>query len=65
MELFIIFRRAKQVAEQMGIAVAHAMVGEYLTVQEMGGFQMFVAKLDDELLALMNAPADAAYWTVR
>ena len=38
---------------------AHAMVGEYLTVQEMGGFQMCVARMDDELLALWDAPCDS------
>jgi phosphoenolpyruvate---glycerone phosphotransferase subunit DhaK len=65
MEQFIVFRRAKQVIEAQGIEVAHAMVGEYLTVQEMGGFQMFVAKLDDELLSLLKAPSDAPSWTVR
>jgi dihydroxyacetone kinase-like protein len=65
MEMFIVFRAARKYAEQQGISVVHSLVGEYLTVQEMGGFQMFVAKLDDELLKLMNAPADAAYWTVR
>jgi dihydroxyacetone kinase-like protein len=40
-------------------------IGEYLTVQEMAGFQMCVAKMDDELLRLWNAPADTPYLTVR
>ena len=65
MEQFIVFRKAKQIAEEKGITVAHSMVGEYLTVQEMGGFQMCVAKLDDELLDLLKAPSDAPFWTVR
>ncbi|MFC1498928.1 dihydroxyacetone kinase subunit DhaK, partial [Verrucomicrobiota bacterium] len=65
MEQFIVFRKAKQIAEGKGITVAHAMVGEYLTVQEMGGFQMCVAKLDDELISLLKAPSDAPFWTVR
>jgi dihydroxyacetone kinase-like protein len=65
MEQFIVFRRARQVAEEKGITVAKAMVGEYLTVQEMAGFQMCVAKLDDELIDLLGAPCDAPYWTVR
>lgn len=65
MEQFIIFRATKKFMKEQGVTVAHALVGEYLTVQEMGGFQMFVAKLDDELLALLNAPADTPYWTVR
>ncbi|MDP6525999.1 MAG: dihydroxyacetone kinase subunit DhaK [Kiritimatiellia bacterium] len=65
MEQFIIFRATKNYIESQGATVAHALVGEYLTVQEMGGFQMFIAKLDDELLDLLNAPADAVSWTVR
>ena len=65
MEQFIIFRATKNYIEGLGATVASALVGEYLTVQEMGGFQMFMAKLDDELLDLMNAPADTASWTVR
>ena len=65
MEMFIIFRRVRKSIEENGMTVAHARVGEYLTVQEMGGFQMFIAKLDDELIRLLNAPADAPFWTVR
>jgi dihydroxyacetone kinase len=42
-----------------------SVVGEYLTVQEMAGFQMFVAKMDDELLQLWDAPCDTPYLTVR
>jgi dihydroxyacetone kinase-like protein len=48
-----------------GIEVARSMVGEYLTVQEMAGFQMMVAKLDDELIQLWDAPCDTPYLTVR
>jgi len=65
MELYIVFRRVKEFLEEKGIEVARAKVGEYLTVQEMAGFQMFVAKMDDELLAYWDAPCDTPYWTVR
>lgn len=65
MEMFIIFRRTAQVIREKGMTVGHAMVGEYLTVQEMGGFQMSIAKLDKETKALLRAPADAPYWVVR
>ncbi len=65
MELFIVFRRVKQFIEEQGMRVAHALVGEYLTVQEMGGFQMFIAKVDAEHVGLLKAPADTPYWTVR
>jgi dihydroxyacetone kinase len=42
-----------------------AVVDELLTVQEMAGFQMMVAKLDAELLRLWDAPCDTPYMTVR
>ena len=42
-----------------------SLVGEYLTVQEMAGFQMIVAKMDDELLQWWDAPCDTPYLTVR
>ena len=42
-----------------------SVVGEFLTVQEMAGFQMFVAKMDDELLQLWDASCDTPYLTVR
>ena len=65
MELFVVFRRLAQRIEDQGMSIARAMVGEYLTVQEMAGFQMFVAKLDDELIDLLKAPSAAPYWTTR
>ncbi len=65
MELYIVFRRVKEFLADKGIEVARSLVGEYLTVQEMAGFQMFVAKMDDELLAYWDAPCDTPYLTVR
>jgi dihydroxyacetone kinase-like protein len=65
MELYIIFRRVKDYLSDNGIEIARSMVGEYLTVQEMAGFQMFVAKMDDELLPLWDASCDTPYLTVR
>jgi len=65
MELFIIFRRVKAVLAEKGIEVARAHVGEYLTVQEMAGFQMHIAKVDDEIIELLDAPCDTPFLTVR
>jgi dihydroxyacetone kinase-like protein len=65
MELYIILRRIKQILDGKGIELARARVAEFLTVQEMAGFQMFVAKMDDELLELWDAPCDTPYYTVR
>jgi len=65
MEMCIILRGVKKVLDEMGIQIACAPLGEFLTVQEMAGFQMFVAKMDDELLQLWNAPCDTPALTVR
>ncbi len=64
MELFIVLRGVKKVLDEKGIELVASECGEYLTVQEMAGFQMFAAKMDDELLALYNAPCDTPYMTV-
>ena len=55
----------EQVLGEKGIEVARARIGSFLTVQEMAGFQMFVANMDDELLSLWDAPCDTPYLTVR
>jgi len=65
MELFIVLRSVKKALDEKGISLAASAAGEFLTVQEMAGFQMFVAKMDDELLELHNAPCDSPYMTVR
>jgi dihydroxyacetone kinase-like protein len=65
MELYIVFRKVKAYLADKGIEVARSLVGEYLTVQEMAGFQMFVGKMDDEILQLWDAPCDTPYLTVR
>ena len=62
MEQFIIMRKIGQILKDRGITLARARVGEYLTVQEMAGFQMHVAKVDDELVRLLDAPCNTPYW---
>lgn len=65
MEMYIVYRAMTRVMAGKGITAARALVGEYLTVQEMAGFQIFVAKVDDELIKLWDAPCDTPSWTVR
>ncbi len=65
MEMFVIFRKAWKVLQEMGIKVVASKCDEILTVQETGGFQMFLGKMDKELLDLYNAPGNAPYWTVQ
>jgi len=65
MELYVVLRRCRQILDQKQIKLARTLVGEFLTVQEMGGFQMCVARMDDELIRLWDAPCDTPALTVR
>ena len=65
MELFLVFRRMHQVLTNKKISIARSLVGEFITAQEQGGFQMFIARMDRELLRLWDAPCDTPYLVVR
>ena len=65
MELYLVLRRVQELLEARGITLARSLVGEFLTVQEMGGFQMCVGRLDKELKALWDAPCSSPVWTVK
>jgi phosphoenolpyruvate---glycerone phosphotransferase subunit DhaK len=65
MELFIVFRRMHQILEAKKIKIARSIIGEYITTQEQAGFQMFIARMDRELINLWDAPCDTPYFVVR
>jgi dihydroxyacetone kinase-like protein len=65
MEMYIVLRGCKKYLDALGIHIAAAKCAEILTVQEMAGFQMFVAKMDDELLKYWKAPCDTPALTVK
>ncbi|MCY2951142.1 MAG: dihydroxyacetone kinase subunit DhaK [Planctomycetota bacterium] len=58
MELYLVLRRINQLLAEKKISLARSLVGQFLTVQEMGGFQMFIARMDPELLRLWDAPCN-------
>lgn len=62
MEQLIIFRSCYAYLAQKDIAVVASHVGELMTVQEMAGFQLCVARMDEELLAYWNAPCFTPYF---
>jgi dihydroxyacetone kinase-like protein len=64
MELYIVLQNVKKLLDAQNIEMARCLAGEFLTVQEMGGFQMCVAKMDDELLKLWDAPCATPALTV-
>lgn len=56
MEMFILYKDCVHYLKEQGIEVVANMVGEILTVQEQAGFQLNIAKWDDEYLRLWNTP---------
>ncbi|MEE0740676.1 MAG: dihydroxyacetone kinase subunit DhaK [Emergencia sp.] len=58
MELYIVYRKCVELLKEKNIEIVANYVGELLTVQEQAGFQMFMARMDDELLRLWNAPCN-------
>ncbi len=63
MELFIVFRCVHQSLRSRGMVVARSLVGEYITTQEQAGFQLCIARMDDELLRLWDASCNSPYLT--
>ena len=62
MELFIVFRRVAQLLEAKKIKLVRSLIGEFITTQEQAGFQMTIARMDEQLLQLWDAPADTPYF---
>ena len=56
MEMLVLFKDTVEFLKAKGIEVVASMVGEILTVQEAAGFQMNIAKWDEEMLRLWNTP---------
>lgn len=61
MEQLIVFRKVHNYLKERGIEVVANIVGEVLTVQEQAGFQMMIARMDDEMLHYWNQPCNTPY----
>ncbi|HET6692623.1 MAG TPA: dihydroxyacetone kinase subunit DhaK [Miltoncostaeaceae bacterium] len=57
-ELYILYGRAHDQLESRGINVKRNYVGEYCTSLDMAGASLTLVRLDDELDALLGAPAE-------
>lgn len=62
MELDILLRGALNNLKARGIEVVRAWCGNFLTALDMPGASLSLLKVDDELLALLDAPASAPAW---
>ncbi len=56
-ELYLMYDAAARRLEADGFTVARSLVGNYVTSLEMAGCSLTIARLDDEMLRLWDAPA--------
>ncbi len=59
MELYIMNKRISEICGAKGITIYRTYVGEFMTALEMAGASISLLKLDEELKALLDAPADS------
>ena len=57
-ELYIIYRKAADVAKQYGLNVVRNLVGSYITSLEMAGTSITMLRMDNQLCKLWDAPVD-------
>ena len=55
-ELYVVYRRAAEVAGAAGLAVERSLVGSYMTSLDMAGASITLLRLDEELVRLWDAP---------
>jgi dihydroxyacetone kinase-like protein len=63
-ELYICYRKARQILDAKGIRIGLSYVGEFFTGLEMAGFSVTLTKLDEEIKELLSAPADTPYYRI-
>lgn len=61
-ELYILYRRTHQVLNDLGVEITRSYVGEYATSLEMAGASISLLALNDERLALLDAPASSPFF---
>ena len=60
MELYLMYGEVRTLLDAAGVTVMRNLVGNYITSLDMAGCSVTVAKVDDELLALWDAPVRTA-----
>lgn len=55
-ELYIVYRKAAEIAKKAGLKVTRSFVGSYITSLEMAGTSITLLKLDNELTKWWDAP---------
>ncbi|MDX1522740.1 MAG: dihydroxyacetone kinase subunit DhaK, partial [Anaerolineae bacterium] len=62
MELSILYGRVAERLDQADIRVHRSWLGAYATTQEMAGFGLSLCRVDQQLKALYDAPANGAWF---
>ncbi|EOO24419.1 dihydroxyacetone kinase, DhaK subunit [Bacillus cereus BAG1X2-3] len=65
MELYILNKMVNTILNKIGIDICKTYVGEYMTAIDMAGFSITLLKLDGQLSALLNDPANTTNWRVQ
>jgi phosphoenolpyruvate---glycerone phosphotransferase subunit DhaK len=55
-ELYIVYRKAYEIATKRGLKVVRRLIGPYITSLEMAGTSITMLKMDDEMIKLWDAP---------
>ena len=63
-ELYILYRYIRKRLDELAVEIVMPLVGRYATSMEMAGVSITFFKLDQELEALLKAPAECAFWRV-
>lgn len=61
-ELYVLFRRVKNILSEKGINICYPYIGEFATSMEMAGASISILKLDDELKRLLAKPANTPFF---
>jgi len=59
-ELYIVYRKAVEIAEKNGLNVVRNLIGPYITSLEMAGASITMLKMDDDFIKLWDAPVKTA-----
>lgn len=62
-ELYILFRKAHDMLTERGLQIYRPYIGEFATSMEMAGASFTFFRLDDELIELLDAPANTPFFT--
>ena len=55
-ELYVLYRKAHEIAEKHGLRVVRNLVGSYITSLEMAGTSITLLKMDADMVSLWDAP---------